>query len=293
MYLSLDQFKDKLLSMALNPAQDIQEIQCLIEEFLIHKAIPYHDLSVPFLIRCSPNNEGEVFNHISRCSYNPTPSMIPLQRANYPGQQVLYAAVPSKANQVTVDMTAVLETTMEKVKNKHISRCYLTLSRWHLNRPLKVFALPFTKRSAARNQDFKQMYRTYDKVLRELCNGNDSIYQYLKAFLCFVSEAFCHKNKKQIYYRISAAFYNAIMEISFLENFKIDGLIYPSANSKAEGMNIVLRKEVVDDQSISIDLVVTYVMQRNPFNPKDISFFYVSDGVRPDRNGKFSFSYIK
>lgn len=293
MDFSLNQVKAILLSMAADTTLDICIIQQFLEKFLIKKAIPHQELYSIFLIRCSPNNDGEVFSHISRCSYHPIPEKIPLQRANYPGQQVLYAAIPAKGKQVSGDMTALLETTMDRVKNKSIQRCYLTLSRWQLNRPLKVFALPFTKRSAARNEDFKRMYKAYDKLLLELCSGNVLIYEYFKGFLQFMSDVFCQKNKKKLHYRISAAFYNAIMRIGEREHFGMDGLIYPSANSKAEGMNIVLKKEVVDDGSVYIDHVVTYVMQRNPTNPKSISYFDVSDGVCPDRNGKFAFAYLR
>jgi hypothetical protein len=290
--LSNSQVKNIILSMAGNESVPIYQIQHFFENFLIRKAIPTLDLNIPFLIRCSPNEPGEVFNHIKRCYYHPIPEKIPLQRANYPFQQVFYAAVPSNGNLVSGDMTALLESTMDKVKNKQITRYYLTLSRWNLNRPLKVFALPFTRRSADRNKDFKIMSNEYDNLLLEICNGDKYVYHFIRNFLSFISDTFCQKNKKQFYYRISASFYNAIMEINMRENFGMDGLLYPSANSKAAGMNIALKKDVVDDRSVFIDHVVTYVMQRNPTNPKDINYFPVSDGVCPDSMGKFCFAYI-
>jgi hypothetical protein len=72
----------------------------------------------------------------------------------------------------------------------------------------------------------------------------------------------------------------------------IDGLIYPAANSEAEGMNIVLRKELVDENLLWCDLVVMYSMQRNPSNRKQIVFSEASNSCIPDAAGNLKFNAI-
>ncbi|MEJ7682268.1 MAG: hypothetical protein WKG06_31345 [Segetibacter sp.] len=57
-----------------------------------------------------------------------------------------------------------------------------------------------------------------------------------------MSDVFCERENKQYWYRISSAFFNYIMKYGDEQNEKLDGMIYPSANSEAAGMNIVLKK---------------------------------------------------
>ena len=71
-----------------------------------------------------------------------------------------------------------------------------------------------------------------------------------------------------------------------------DALIYPSANTKGEGMNIVLTKDYVDKKSIYCDLVVLYQINRNPNNYKSIWFLPYAYAV-PDENGNLTFKPIE
>lgn len=73
---------------------------------------------------------------------------------------------------------------------------------------------------------------------------------------------------------------------------KIDGLIYSSSNTKVEGMNIVLRKELIDSGTLYCDIAVMYVMQRNPSIRKNVYFGPASNETRPDHNGNLRFTTI-
>ena len=267
-------------------------IEHFISRTLIRKAIPFLDTTHSILVRCSPNAPGEVFRHESRCYYNPRTDKIPLQRGNYQFQQVFYGAVPTNSQTVDAQMTALLETTLEHVKNKRVKRLYVTVSRWKFQRPLKVFILPFSKRSQKANSDFRRIARGFEDILRQNTQGNKLYYNYLKEFLAFISDTFCKRRNKKMYYKISSAYYNAIMKYAEFNHINIDGLIYPSANTKAEGMNIVLKKEIIDNRVIYCDMVIMQALQRSPSNAKYIFYEIVSNGANVDNSGRFSFDYI-
>gem|GEM_PF-4827315 len=308
--LTINQVKAILLSMAENEKTTPIFIQKFLEIFLIKKPILVVSVKYPFFVRCSPNDYSAnanscdaVFKNTSRCSYNPNSNSIGLQRCNYAKQQVFYASAPANSNQVSADMTALLEVSMNCVKNKQISRSYFTLSRWKLNRPLNMAVLPFSRRSRKRDGDFKLMNKEFDRVLKQSTEGDSERYQYFKAFLEFMSNIFCKRIKGNCYYKISSAYFNAMMKITderknvFFNfdpptDYQIDGILYPSANSKAQGMNICLRKEVIDDLSLECDYVAMSAMQRNPNNLKDIVFPKVANEHIPDANGDIHFTHI-
>lgn len=289
---SIFQVKAILLSMAEDEEVALKCIENFFLKFLLRVALPYQKLHYPFIARCNINQSGEVIKHVNRCSYNPNKNKIVLQRCNYPCQQVFYGAIPCETENVSADMTAMLETTLEYVKNKKVSQLYMTLSRWTIIKPIYVYVLPFSKKSSRHNKDFRQLNKLFQLELRKLTNDDEVEYKYLLHFLEFLSEVFCKKKSKQKYYRISSAFYNAIMKLDVTQKFNIEGLIYPSANSKAEGMNVVLQKVVVDEYKLDCDMAIMYKMQRTPNNVKEVFFSYVSNEVSPDSNGNFRFTTI-
>ncbi len=99
----------------------------------------------------------------------------------------------------------------------------------------------------------------------------DNIDAFLEG-LEYISSLFCKKDDKKSSYRISAAYFNFIQEVFRVNNQLFDGLVYASANTGAAGMNIVLKKDVIDDGSLELDRVIMTVMQRDPGNPKHIIF---------------------
>lgn len=285
------QMKNLLLSLAADQTVPLETIELAISRYIVGKPIlPVTDFAYAFVVRCSPNNIGlgEVFNHVSRCSYNPCKKRIGIQRCNYPGQQVFYAAVTSETKSVKASTTAIMETAFGYVKDKSISRFYFTLSKWRLKRQLRLFVLPFAKRSRRNNFEFRKMNRLFNKILHEAVLKHGSDYNDLKTFLTFISNVLCTRSKGNYYYRISSAFYNSIL--SFAP--EIDGLIYPSAMTKAEGMNVALRKNLIDDGVLEVEVAVMYVMQKSPTNAKEIRFLKGSSEAYPDKHGKLYFQHI-
>lgn len=302
MILSINQIKAILESMANDREVKPELIEAFFSRFLIKKPLPVaKQASNYFVVRASLNDydKGEVFTNISRCSYNPNIENIKLQRCNYEHQQVFYAAIPTNGKQVTASMTALLETSISLVKNKEINRRYFTLSRWRFNRDINVVVLPFTKRSIRKSIAFRELNSLFDKNLKELCNDDIFLYRYFKDFLEYISEIFCRTKDREKAYKISSAFFNAVLsfEYFFTENkskskYSIDGIIFPSANTKAEGMNIAFKKSLIDDGLLTCDLVIMYSMLRKSNNDKVIFFNDASKEQEPDENGNFKFNAI-
>ncbi|HKC34609.1 MAG TPA: hypothetical protein VKB95_01055 [Chitinophagaceae bacterium] len=256
-------------------------------KYFKNKSIPHLQSLQTFVARCSMNYPGEVFKNISRCSYNPNIDSIKLQRCNYPKQQVFYCSMYSDTDFASTSLTCVLETAWEHIEDLNTSRLYCTLSRWQNIRPLNLWILPFSKVSAEKNRDMKRVKETMDKFIRE--KGN---YSEVNKSLEFMSEVFSEKKNKHIYYKISASFYNALL---FFENFmskNFDGLLYPSANTEEAGINLVLKKDLIDNRTLFGDVAIMYSIQRSPNNPKHLNVGPASNESRVAKNGSIHFTTI-
>ena len=291
---SFTQLKALIESFKDNDSMGIEIIAAFFRKLVREIVTPVRNINYPFVVRSSPNNTGEIFSNISRCSYNPFVESIPLQRCNYRSQQVFYGAIPANMKNIDAGMTALLETSIDYAENINNRSKHFTLSRWVLQRPLKVFVLPFSQQSAKNNNDFEEMNKIFDSLLLQTF-PNQETYQYYKGFLEYMSEIFCKgvdKTEKDKYYKISAAFYNELMDMSKSEGKDIDGLIYPSANSKSEGMNIALKKELIDEKQLVCDHTIMFIMLRNPNRSNDIWFPLASSPSEPDSNGNIEFKNI-
>ena len=82
------EFKNKLENLAELDENNLRTIQALITHFFKNKPLPHLNCTHEYVVRAS-NNTAEIFPKISRCSYNPYPDTIPIQRCNYPRQQVI------------------------------------------------------------------------------------------------------------------------------------------------------------------------------------------------------------
>ncbi len=108
----------------------------------------------------------------------------------------------------------------------------------------------------------------------------------------FFSDAFCELENKIIYYRITSAFYNSLLNYEKIYGLEKDGLMYPSANTEAAGINIVLKKELVDNMTLQCTHAIMFSLQKMPNDPKSIKFMPASDDAIPDKEGQLKFGYI-
>lgn len=292
MEMKFDYFKKKIQYLS-QTCPDLNQIDWLMREFYIDKAISIVQAIPPFICRARINDTLEIFSRQEQLSYNPNKYEIQLRRANFPGQQVFYGSLPTRTEFANCQNTALLETIMEHVRDEKIMSKYLTLSRWTVRRPLNVCILPFSEESRVQNKDFEKANDNFTNYLnRGSWSLNEGKNQDYYDALFFMSTIFCQKDSKESCYKISAAYFNIIMEYTDANGMKLDGMIYPSANTGAAGMNIVLRKEVIDGKAAEFDYVVMMVMKRSRDNPKLITFDKVSDDQKPDEAGNFQFTIV-
>lgn len=286
--MHFNDFKVRIEELVSSEEKNQRQIQALITNLYKNKVIPHLGSLQKFVVRCSSNKPGEVFRNISRCSYNPNPTDIPIQRCNYPRQQVFYCSMFSDTDFATSSMTCLAETAWEHIEDFEIARTYFTLSRWQIKRPLKLWVLPFSDLSCEKNRDFKSIKANMEEFVKKLFNQPNEIIQSLK----YISEIFCKRENKKIYHKISSAFYNSLLFYQKFMNDSYDGLIYPSANTDGSGMNVVLKKELIDEQILYCDFAIMYSMQRNPNNLKNLSFMPASNEAYPNENGDLNFHTI-
>jgi hypothetical protein len=238
------------------------------------------------------HNDGPdeaVFKNISRCSYPPHINKIKLQRANYPGQQVFYCTYPSETRNSSASLTCIVETAWEHIEDLDRARSFTTLSRWELSRPLNLWVAPFSELCCNQNPEYNRISKDFaDYFIRSGEINNDAI-----QFLGFISEIFCRKVEKGKAYKITSAFFNYLLSVEKAKGMNLDGLLYPSANTLGAGINLVLKKELVDDGTLICSNVVMYAIERDPGNLTHLRINDISNAASPDQNGNFGFKYVR
>ncbi len=265
-------------------------LQQYITDNLINQPIPFLQCNTKFYVRCSLNKAGEVFKNVERCSYPPdyVRENILLQRANYPKQQVFYCTMPTNTDQASASATAIVESCWEHIDDAAISRTYATLSRWETARPLTLCVMPFSEENCKKNNDILKIRDEITNLINEKIHSINII-----QIFEFFSNLFCQRENKYDNYRITSAFYNSLLEFENFGEINLDGLMYPSANTEAAGINIVLKKELIDNKTLICSHVVMNSLQRMPNNRFHVKFMPASNIVTPDQFGNVHFDYIK
>lgn len=310
--LTTEQVKNILISMAESPSVSPKDIQNFFDKFLVLHPQPILNITSPFLVRCgindnSPNAKSEdvVFQNKSRCSYPPE-SRVKLQRCNYDNQSLFYAALPCiDPNAPRAELVAILETGFDIFRDKEINNYYFTVSKWNIKSALSLVVLPFSTIAFNKNSDYRSTNEQFKKHLKAITSTNED-YEYWFSFLTFMSDVFCQIREKEKYYKISSAFFNSIIKLCnnggkiFIENegrqelnyYQIDGIMYPSANTEASGINICLKKEVIDNSKVEMELAVMYKMNRDKNSFKSLTLVPASSIAIPDELGNLCFKSI-
>jgi hypothetical protein len=151
-----------------------------------------------------------------------------------------------------------------------------------------VWVLPSYPGSVELNENFKFLSENFDTILKQRAIDEGQFLD-LKSKAAFLSSLYCCADNKQSVYRLTATFHNEFCRIfSKQASRKIDGLLYPSANTKGEGMNVVFDKDYIQDENVICDHAVLYHYLRDPNNNKSISFLPIA-ACNPQLNGNLSF----
>lgn len=290
--ISIKEYKEKFERILTELTISKSEFDYFIEDLIDQTPMGAMQLDpTPFLIRTSLLDENETCTNVSRCSYVPDSkrNKIPLQRCNLEGQQVFYASIPGgMRNFRDGAQPSLMETVMQKIMDDPtFDARNAAASRWQIKQPPVFWFLPHYAGSINNNENFKFLFNQIDGFLKKNSVSIED-YQNFTEKLNYLSELFCRNYEKEKTYNVTAAYYNKVMILAKPDNSSYDALIYPSANTKGEGMNIVLTKDYVDKQNIYCDLVVLYAINRNPGDTKDIWFTPLAQAV-PDKFGNLDF----
>ena len=289
-----NEYIEQLLHLAKSPSISSKELTASVQNLIRQTPLAFHKLDIPFIVRTCVLEPNEYCNHIYRCSFNPDCTKIPLQRCNYEKQQVFYGTIPGgMLNLSDAAQSAFLETCFDRIKDDPtFTNRFIVATRWNLKNSPYLWSLPFNEGSTELNQHFKFLYSQYDNILKE-SSLNEVEYNHNKAKARFISILFWTNENKKLVYRVTSTFFNEICGLlNPLLPEKIDGLIYPSANTKGEGMNIALVKDFITEENIECSHAVLYAYKRDPKNPKSISFQPL-ENCTPSKDGEIEFkNYI-
>ncbi|MEX6689311.1 hypothetical protein QTN47_17510 [Danxiaibacter flavus] len=289
--ISLEHLQTRLFRWASDPDIPMSYIEWELERYLSWVAIPHVTLDKIPLLRARPNDGKKKFHSLNDLSYPPDAQKIRFARANYEQEQVFYAALVSKRHLESRRLdsgqtTAVMEVGADFATRIHEPSALFTVGSWYLSQPVNAYVLPFTSLSFAAYHDFNWLNLLFYNELEKICKGNYERFAYSLSFLNFMSDVFCQQHAKYVHYRISAPFFKALMKLKL--PLAASGLIYPSANTNAQGMNIVLPKELVDDGTIQKPYsVIMYIAERQK-NKQMIELRPYSFQTRPKENGYFN-----
>ncbi|SDX19630.1 hypothetical protein SAMN05444410_110116 [Hydrobacter penzbergensis] len=290
--IDLDSFKMEVKLLA-QREENMLALKKAISKFYCNIGVPMLESHHPFMIRARYNSINEngfgLFNKKSQVSYNPFPDLIKLQRANFNGEQVFYGSMPLEDNGNHAAITALMEVGFEYAKDKTRMREYFTVCRWQINKPLALMNLPFSRTAIQKNSQMEEAANEQRNLIvqhfeQEGLINPDSHVQALE----FISDCFCERTDKEVYYRITATYCHFIRDWLKKNNVHFDGFLYPSANTEATGVNVALNKTLVDDNILQLDYVKLMCLIRNPSDPKAMNFAPASEDVFPDENGNFN-----
>jgi hypothetical protein len=288
--MDIDQCIDKIVNMAKDESVSLRKIQAIMTRIIGVIGLPHLQNYNAFVVRASINDPGEVFNNKSRCSYPPDNHIdkIKLQRANYDRQQVFYCTIPTEDMFASSQVTCILETAWEHIEDITLSRTYATLSKWQCTRPLTLWIFPFCEQSCQSNKEWKTIRDTMYQILEEQYPESKD----QRKILTFISEAFAKKENKRQWYRITSAFCNALLFYEKHVGISCDGIMYPSANTKGQGINIALKKDLVDNGVLQFDLAMMFYIQRLPNNEKHLNVMPASRESSADLKGRIYFPNV-
>lgn len=289
--IAFTDYKQKIEQLLTETIISEKNFDSLIEDLVYQTPLGAIQLDyTPFLIRTSLLDKNEICRNVSRCSYVPDciKDKIPLQRCNFEKQQVFYASIPGgMVNFSDGAQPSLMETVMQRIiDDPTFDLREVAASRWKITRQPVFWFLPHYEDSRKKNKNFAFLFNHFDNFLKDNdANGN---YQDFTEKLNYLSDLFCRNYNREKTYKVTAAYYNKVIKSFKPFDSCYDALIYPSANTEGEGMNIVLTKDYVDMKNIYCDLVVLYKIKRNPNNPKNIWFAPYAQAT-PDEDGKLDF----
>lgn len=229
------------------------------------------------LYRCRINKKCP-FYFKSDISYNPNLNSIIYGRANKTKQSIFYATHKKE--------TALFETS--KVVKEKLSgiKETITMGKWIVKKPFIVGAIITDEIFLDKNNEALILYQAF---LQQFPSFKDVKTQEIMKLM---SDIFAEKinDGEEYKYKISAAFFNRIIEISYHEGLPLNGLLFPSIGYEKNDVNIAVIPDIVDN-CLMLQSIWTYEIELsdnlrtiNPVETCDIQSYKMICPERPVPN---------
>ncbi|MEN5195541.1 hypothetical protein [Sphingobacterium faecium] len=174
--------------------------------------------------------------NICELSYNPSPSKY-FGRAHCVGDMIFYGSINPDDLKVRDYFNAPLE--VLHINKEEIGRKYFVISSWVLQRDIIVASIGTTLPHAKLFQEKRgrtiKSFKGLDENFRSEALKFDD-------FICAEFSKVIKDDDLDHYYKFSATYSKFILEHG------IDGILYPSVASNGGGINVAIRKELIDSQ---------------------------------------------
>lgn len=243
------------------------------------------EVDVPYIVRCRPNENLQIFKNVSDLSYNPFEEKIDYGRFNLKREPIFYAVTPSKPkNKFPEEFATILETCKDLKKQDVVisANRYVTLSYWTIAKPFFAVILSLYDDGINKNLTLENMHNFFEGVFENKFTPESKqiisrLYRYLS------SKASCIKESNNDYL-ITTAFRHALGKYYGQE---VKAIIYSGADSDNHCINIALTKNTVDEEYIKFDRAIMYEIRPT----KEIKPF--SEFAFPKRDDYFIFTPFK
>ncbi len=243
------------------------------------------EVNVPYIVRCRPNENLQLFKNVSELSYNPFEDKIDYGRFNLKREPIFYAVTPSKPkNKFPEELATIFETCKDLKKQDIVlsANRYVTVSYWTVTKSFFAVVLSLYDDAINKNLTLEHMHNFFENVFENKFTPESrqiisTLYTYLS------SKASCIKESNNDYL-ITTAFRHALEKYYGQE---VKAIIYAGADSDNHCINIALTKNSVDEKYIKFDRAIMYEIRPT----KEIKPF--SEFAFPKRDDYFIFTPFK
>lgn len=228
----------------------VQEIHALIRQLGKYAVIATTFHRGQIILRARINGDGEIFNKINDLWYKPAEHNKTYQRASTPYKTMFYGAlihaVENEKKKMNSAQFVGLCEVSKLFRDKSITsgQQRITYGKWVATKDITVASIIHHNDYTEKNAIIKQMqdeYNGYVKALGEEMMNESSL----------ISEFFANQFAKvetpnDYDYMLSAVYAERIAGYKY-GDIQLAGVLYPSVRAEAQGFNVALTKECVED----------------------------------------------
>ncbi len=217
--------------------------------------IPLVKIDVNYIVRCRPNDPGQIFKQSSELSYNPNQDKISQGRFNLIKEPIFYAVLPSNSkNNYPPELATIFETCKDLKTILTIAKEKLvTLSYWKIAKEFFAISLSFYDEAKNKNDNIHNINTFFETILKN--RFTDTSKEPLLKLYRFLSQKASHVKEDDSDYLITTAFKHALTKFY---GKKINAIIYSGADSENHCINIALSKDLVDEKYIDFLGAIMY-----------------------------------